>query len=45
MVIYPFLTNLGDEIFVKGGRICNTQKRKSEDRDELSIVTFMHHHM
>jgi hypothetical protein len=25
MVIYPFLTNLGDEIFVKGGRICNAQ--------------------
>jgi hypothetical protein len=25
MAIYPFLTNLEDEISVKGGRICNTQ--------------------
>jgi hypothetical protein len=25
MVIHPFLTNLEDEISVKGVRICNTQ--------------------
>jgi hypothetical protein len=25
MVIYPFLTNLEDEISVKGGRICKAQ--------------------
>jgi hypothetical protein len=25
MCIHPFLTNLKDEISVKGGRICNAQ--------------------
>ena len=36
LVIYPFLTNLEDEISVKGGRICNTSKSHFENLVKFS---------
>jgi hypothetical protein len=33
--LFPFLTNLEDEILFKGGRICNTQKCKIENIFDL----------
>jgi hypothetical protein len=38
MVIHPFLTNLEDEISVKGGRICKAQnwyKNNNEIKEEI----------
>jgi hypothetical protein len=32
----PFLTNLEDEISVKGGRICNTQNLILESEEKIS---------
>jgi hypothetical protein len=39
MVIYPFLTNLEDEIFVKGGRICKAQNlyKKKINNNKINI--------
>jgi hypothetical protein len=36
MVMHPFLTNLEDEISVKGGRICNTSKSHFENYVKIS---------
>jgi hypothetical protein len=48
MVIHPFLTNLEDEISVKGGRICNTQfvdKIKISEYISTYALPHTHHHM
>jgi hypothetical protein len=34
--MHPFLTNLEDEISVKGGRICNTSKSHFENYVKIS---------
>jgi uncharacterized protein Veg len=39
MSIHFFLTNLEDEILVKGGRICNTRTiRKNKRRNLVSVI-------
>jgi hypothetical protein len=40
MSIHPFLTNLEDEISVKGGRICNAQnmhKKNKVNNNKINI--------
>jgi hypothetical protein len=40
MVIHPCLTNVEDEISVKGGRICNTQILNHGNGDN-SLICFV----
>jgi hypothetical protein len=47
---FLFLTNLEDEISVKGGRICNTQvagkiKIKINEYISTHVLPCIHHHM
>jgi hypothetical protein len=37
MVIHPFLTNLEDEIYVKGGRICKAQNLYNNNNNNNKI--------